>query len=128
MISKTPNSHRISWEYLENNRGILKNYIRKRFHRRIEILQKLAHLQFELTLTLLHHITIKDMLGFSYRANALIPHVLIVQPTLTNSILLLLKNGYYGSARPLIRQNYELLIIAKYADLDDSIITNSILD
>ena len=119
--TKSGSTH-VGWSYYERNIGLLRKYIKKRFNRRFEILQEIINHQFQITMIMVRHLTLKQWARLRFKPNELLPHVLLTQPVITNSCLLLLKNGYFGSTRPILRQNFELQLIAKYADYDSTLI------
>ncbi|MFA5412445.1 MAG: hypothetical protein WC350_03830 [Candidatus Micrarchaeia archaeon] len=112
-----------TFEKLEKHRQQLSDVVKKKFNKQILILTQLIKCQTTLTDMFLKHLYVKEHLGLSFRSNFLLTHSLLTQPMLSSSALLLVENGFYGSSRVLLRQNFEFLIISKYAELDNSIIS-----
>ena len=113
---------KLSPKTVEKDMRSFERYVTKRFSRRLEIIQELADSQLDLTSLFLHHLRLKDWFGYGYSPNQILYNLLLNQPTMANSSLLLLKNGYFGSTRLIIRQNFEMLLIAKYAEIDPNLI------
>jgi len=117
-----PQTIKISPKTVEKDRRAFEKYVAKRFSRRIGIIRELSDSQLELTDLFLHHLRLKNWFGYGYSPNQVLYNLLLNQPTMVNSGLLLLRNGYFGSTRLIIRQNFEMLLIAKYAEIDPNLI------
>lgn len=100
---------------------VSKKRINKLFQPKISILTKLAGYQWYLAGIYTQNILLKQRLGLSYIDNVLLNNVILTHGYWTFSILLLIRNTMYGSARPVLRQFFESLIIAKGSQYDDSI-------
>ncbi len=64
-------------------------------------------------------IFMKQQLSLRYDDNVVMDNALLNQITLNYSIIFLLENTFYGSARVLLRQFFEFLIIGKFSEYDD---------
>lgn len=112
-----------SMETIKREQRYLRKFvISKLFKKQIKILEKLTELHINLLGYFFIHAKIKRDLGLKYEENVLLNNTLVNHVYLNASILELLKKGYYGSARILLRQCFEMLIIAKYSEYNKKII------
>ncbi len=89
------------------------------FGEKINLIESILECQLSLVGYYLNHTHLKYQMGLSYRENIVMNNALL-NLTLFNmpSALELIRHGYYGSARLLLRQGLEMLIISKYAEFD----------
>src|SRR3989442_12388922 len=87
-----------------------KKYIRKLFTTKINLIKKLVDYQISLTDMYLRQILVKEHLRLRYNENIVVNNTLINQINLSHSIIILIENTFYGSARVLLRQFFEFLI------------------
>ena len=101
--------------------GLYKNkkIIQKVFEIKLEFINKLIDRQIQLTDLYLRGIKIKKHLGLSYNENIVVNNALLSRINLNYSIVLLLENSFFGSARVLLRQYFEYLVIAKFSEFDN---------
>lgn len=69
-----------------------------------------------------HQAFVKEQMGLRYDHNVLLANSLGNQAYQSRAVLLLCGYGLYGSARPLLRQNFEALLIAKSSVLRPELI------
>ncbi len=96
-------------------------YTQKEFGRKIDILSKLIEHETKLSGIYFHQCLTKEVIGISYRENRVLNNTVANQPYRSISILMLTRKSLYGSARPILRQFFESLIIAKYAEYDSKL-------
>ena len=99
-----------------------KKYIRKLFTTKINLIKKLVDYQISLTDMYLRQILVKEHLRLRYNENIVVNNTLINQINLSHSIIILIENTFYGSARVLLRQFFEFLIIGKFSEFDNNIV------
>ena len=97
----------------ERNMLILSKHINKIFHKDISCLRDLLSIYISISDLLMRGAGIKIYLGLTYDSNIPLHNAIVNCLTIFSSTLKLLKDGYYGSARVLIRQALEMLLIAK---------------
>lgn len=109
--------------FLENvkTKSIEKEIARKTVLNQLNILEEISELQLQLIYEFVPIINTKNIIGERYERNELLYHGLSANFDLNKSMILLIKNGFYGSARTLLRQEFELLLITKYNSIDSSI-------
>jgi hypothetical protein len=93
----------------------------KDFADKIETITKLMEHETALSGIYLQQCMTKDKIGIGYKQNFVLNNTIGNQPYRSVSALLLIRNSLYGSARPILRQFFESLIIAKYAEQDPSL-------
>ena len=96
-------------------------FIKTMFKEEIYILEKMIGLHIKLSGYFFKHAKIKKLLRLEYDENIVMDKVLFDQIYLGLSILEILKKGYYGSARVLLRQMFEMLMIAKCSEFDKEV-------
>jgi len=101
--------------------GINKNkkIIQKVFEVKLEFINKLIDKQIQLTDLYLRGITVKKHMGLSYDENIVVNNALLSRINLNYSIVLLLENSFFGSARVLLRQYFEYWVISKFSEFDN---------
>jgi hypothetical protein len=103
------------------SKNVEKTIVKKAISNQLIVLSNII----DLHLILIHKfqplIKVKDNMGSVYPKNELIYYGLIMNYDINKSMILLIKNGLYGSARSLLRQSFELLLIIKYNFIDSSI-------
>lgn len=99
-----------------NRTVLIKNYSNK-----INLIMKMIDHQNRLNGIYTRECMVKRRLGLKYEHNVLLANTLFNQTYLSLSILILLKQTLYGSARILLRQFFEALLIAKYSEQDASL-------
>lgn len=97
-------------------------FLAKKFSRKMTILLKLLDNEIRLTGIYLNNIEIKKLIGSVYEDNIVVNNTLLNLPYLGNSIMLLTENTLYGSARVLLRQFFEYLILGKFSEFNREII------
>ncbi len=93
----------------------------KAFAPKIEIISGLIEHETKLGGIYSNQCMTKQQMGSVYEDNVALNNTVGNQPYRSISTLLLIRNSLYGSARPTLRQFFESLIIAKYAELDPSL-------
>jgi hypothetical protein len=116
-IEKQFNLENISKE-IEITREIIESYLSEK----IGIITKIVDFQVRLTGIYLRECSIKQFMGLKYENNRALNNALGNMPYLSLSILYLTKSTLYGSARVLLRQFLEMLLIGKYGEYDKSLI------
>lgn len=99
---------------------VSKKFVRKAFAKKICLIKKLMDFQVSLTDMYFRQILVKEKLRLRYDENTVVTNALLKQIYLSYSIMLLLENTFYGSARVLLRQFFEFLIIGKFSEFDSS--------
>jgi len=102
---------------IQKEQNYLINFIRKKFTKELKIIEKVISLHAELNSYFYVHSEVIKKLGLKYDENIVLNNVLINHIYLSLSIFELLKKGYYGSARVLLRQSFEMLVLGKYCEL-----------
>ena len=90
----------------------------RRFTKKIGIISKLVEHETRLSGIYLQECLTKERIGIHYKQNYVLNNTIGNQPYRSISALLLIRNSLYGSARPILRQFFESLILAKYADYE----------
>ena len=103
---------------IEIERKITCVFINNHYNKQLELLKKLISLHIQLAGYFHLQAEVKKGLGLVYDENIVLNNTVFNHFYLSLSILELLKNGYYGSARVLLRQSFEMLMIAKYTEYD----------
>lgn len=116
-IEKQFNLENISKE-IEITRKIIENYLSEK----IDIITKIVDFQVRLAGIYSHECFIKQSMGLKYESNRVLNNTFGNLPYLSLSILHLIKNTLYGSARVLLRQFLEMLLIGKCSEYDESLI------
>ena len=88
----------------------------------MDILTEVAQIQTKLFGIYTHEARIKEFMRLKYDRNYVLNNTLANLPYHNYSILLLIQNTFYGSARVLMRQFFEALIFAKYSEYDNKLI------
>ncbi len=90
----------------------------KEFAVKLGIVSKLIENETQLSGIYIQQCLTKDTIGIKYRENFVLNNTIGNLPYRSISALTLIRGSLYGSARPIIRQFFESLIIAKYAEHD----------
>lgn len=101
---------------------ISKKLIRRILSNKIDILKEIVDSQTRLNGIYSQQCQIKQYMGLNYDNNVVLNNTLSNQTYQSLSIILLSENTLCGSARVLLRQFFEALLIAKYSDYDSSLI------
>lgn len=117
VIEKQFNLENISKE-MEITRKIIENYLSEK----INIITNIVDFQVRLAGIYSRECSIKQYMGLKYESNYVLNNTLGNLPYLSLSILHLIKSTLYGSARVLLRQFLEMLLISKYSEYDKSLI------
>jgi len=96
-----------------------KNAIKKVYEKKIKLVKKLTDHHIQLTMLYFEQMYMKNMLGEVYNKNVVVDNALLSMTNLTFSIPIMLENAFYGSARVLLRQYFEYLIIGKFSEFDN---------
>jgi hypothetical protein len=96
--------------------------IKERLGHRWMTLECVIDCQSRLSGILLKEGTLKQMQDLVYTENLLLNNTLLNLPYRAHSILLLIKNSMYGAARPLVRQAFEQMLLAKQSELEPAIV------
>jgi len=100
---------------------VSRTFLMKSFSVKIKLVTRIVDYQNRLTGIFTRECMVKQSMGLKYDHNVLLANALANQIYLSLSVLLLLKQTLYGSARVLLRQFFEALIIAKYSEQDTSL-------
>ena len=125
MENKNDSAKHESMQNIKDSRKILvnirnnKKLINKVFEKKIKLINKLIDYQTQLTSIFFQHLYMKDQLGEVYRKNVVVNNSLLSLTNLTYSIMIMLENSFYGSARVLLRQYFEYLIMSKFSEFDN---------
>lgn len=111
--SKFLNSKKIQGEIT-----IHKKLIKQVFADKITLIKKLIDYQIQLTDLYFRQRLAKNQLSEIYHDNKVADMALLNQINLSYSIIQLIENGFFGSARVLLRQFFEFLIIGKFSEFD----------
>jgi len=95
--------------------------IKQVFKEEISIIERIIKLHITLAGYFYLHSKIKCFMGLKYDENIVMRTILLDQIYLSLSILDLLKDGYYGSARVLLKQSFEMLMIAKCSEYNKNL-------
>lgn len=98
---------------------INKKLIKKVFIVKIQLIKKLIDYQIQLTDLYFRQMIAKQQLHEKYNENMVANSTLLNQINLSYSIIMLIESGFYGSARVLLRQFFEFLIIGKFSEFDN---------
>ncbi len=90
--------------------------VEKEFKEKIKIISGLIEHETKLSGIYLHQCLTKQRIGTKYKENVVLNNTIGNQPYRSISTLLLIRSSFYGSARPILRQFFESLIITKYAE------------
>lgn len=101
---------------IQNN----KKTVKKVFSDKIKIIKKLMKYETQLTSIYLKELHTKQMLGERYEKNIVADNSILSLTNITYSTLILLENSFYGSARVLLRQYFEYLVIGKFSEYDEN--------
>jgi len=112
---KIPVGSRAINKKVRNNKKLIKRV----FAKKIQSIKKLTDYQTQLISLYFHHLYIKDRIGEVYKKNVVVDNTILNQTNLTYSIMILLENSFYGSARVLLRQYFEYLIVGKFSEFDN---------
>lgn len=99
-----------------------KKFVLKFFGKKLKLILDIIDYQIRLTGMYFKECDVKKFLGSVYEDNVVLNNCLFNQPYISLSIVLLIKNGCYGSARVILRQFFEYLMVAKFSEFDKSII------
>ena len=125
MENKNDSSKHESMQNIKDSRKILANIrnnkklINKVFEKKIKLINKLIDSQTQLTSIFFQHLYMKDQLREVYKKNVVVNNSLLSLTNLTYSIMIMLENSFYGSARVLLRQYFEYLIMSKFSEFDN---------
>jgi len=114
--------NQFNWVNISKEIRTTKEIIEKGFKEKITILSKIADYQTRLLGIYFRQSQIKVFFGMKYDENMVLQNTLGNVPYQTFSILLLVRNTFFGSARVLMRQFFEALIYAKYSEYDSKLI------
>lgn len=90
----------------------------KEFSSKIKIITELIRLETKLSGIYTQQVLTKERIGAELVVNLILNNTVGNQPYRSISAFLLIRNSLYGSARPIIRQFFESLVFAKYAEVD----------
>lgn len=99
--------------------SIHKKLIKKVFDDKIKLIKKLIDYQVQLTDLYFRQRLAKEQLSEIYHDNKVEDMTLLNQINLSYSILILIESSFYGSARVILRQFFEFLIIGKFSEYDN---------
>ncbi len=99
-----------------------KTLLQGKFDSKIRIIEALIRNEIELTGIYTSLILLRMQLRLNYPDNGVLNNTLLNLPYRAQSILLLIRNTYYGSARVVCRQFFESLLIAKFAEYDQAVL------
>jgi len=97
---------------------INKKMTKKIFETKINLIKKFIDYQIQLTDLYFRQRIAKEQLREVYHTNTVTDSTLLNQINLSYSIIILIEHGFYGSARVLLRQFFEFLIIGKFSEFD----------
>jgi hypothetical protein len=97
--------------------------LKEQFEYHFKTLREIVDCQSRLTGIFFHEVNLKRIQDFAYKDNLLLNNTLFNLPYRSFSILLLVENSMYGAARPILRQSFEQMIIAKQSELDSGLAT-----
>ncbi|MFA5125956.1 MAG: hypothetical protein WC462_03055 [archaeon] len=87
-----------------------------KFSELISLLEEISDIQIRLSGIFMNLLDTKYVMGGAFVKNVVLNNALLNQPYINNSVFLLLRHGYYGSARVILRQNFEMLVVAKASE------------
>lgn len=96
---------------------------RDKFGAKIDLISQIIRLQTRLSGIYTQQCMTKEEIGLGSNENYVLRNTIGNQPYRSLSALMLIRNTFYGSARPIIRQFFESLMIAKYAEYDPAVAT-----
>ncbi len=99
-----------------------KRLVEEKFSDKIRTITELIEAQTRLVGIYTSQLLVRRGLRSTYEENGIVNNALLNFPYRSLSILLLIRNAFYGSARIVCRQFLESLIIAKYSEYDLSLV------
>lgn len=121
-MNETTIEKQFNLENISKEIEITRKYIENLLSEKNNMITEIVDLQTRLTGIYLHECQIKQWMGLKYENNVVLNNALGNQPYISLSVLYLIKSGLYGSARVLLRQFLEMLLISKYSEYDKSLI------
>ncbi|MEM2160733.1 MAG: hypothetical protein QXN55_07260 [Candidatus Nitrosotenuis sp.] len=108
-----------NFKKIQSNVIINKKLIKKVFAKKIFLIKKLIDYQTRLTDLYFRQMLAKQQLSEVYHNNTVENSALLNQINLSYSIMMLIESGFHGSARVLLRQFFEFLLVGKFSEFDD---------
>jgi hypothetical protein len=121
-LDRTLIEEQFKWDNIQQEIQITQKFLDEFCSDKIAILIQFSDYQTRLTGMYLQQIQLKQHLGLVYKKNELLDNILLTQPYWSYSIILLIRNTMFGSARVLLRQFFESLLVAKYSEYDPSLV------
>jgi|WetSurMetagenome_2_1015567.scaffolds.fasta_scaffold165391_2 hypothetical protein len=114
MLHEDPINKQFDIRAITAEQEVLSKLMLVKFKVEIGLLEEIISKHIKILGYLYNQYRLKELLGSDFDKNIVLNNVLYNHVYLSLSILELLKKGYYGSARVLLRQSFEMLIAAKY--------------
>jgi len=120
---KSGAEEQISYQNIRKNLTFASTLIQQKLAEKFSVIDEMVEAEIGLLGIYATAFMIKSAMGLSYKPNLVTNNVTANQAHISLSTILLLKEGLYGSARIILRQFFEGLLIAKYSEYDNTIIT-----
>jgi hypothetical protein len=96
--------------------------IEKHFRKKLELLEKIVDCESRLCAIYFFEDLVRGQMDVGYAPNRILNNAIGFQAYRSASVLLLVRNTFYGSARLVIRQFFEALVMAKWSILERNLV------